>query len=383
MKSPLPAVLCVDDDANILTVLHRVLGTRYELTTVRSGADAIAALQYKQGFAVVVSDLHLPDLDGIAVLCEAEQLAPKAVRLLLSGAADLDDAISAINKGHVFRFVSKPVDATTLLEQVGAAVAQHQLLVAEQQLLEQTVQGAVRAMTEMVALTCPAAHGRGTRLQRLVADLAAIARMPSRWEVEVAALLSSLGFVSLPPRLVQRYLAGDELDGPEQAMIDRLPSITEGLLSGIPRFEGVRAILEQQFLRFDGFGAPRAPKKSEILLGARILHIASDFDLLQCRGLESAPALAEMRARPGQYDPILLRQFEETVGYLGPGIRSMDLLLQEVELGMVFGQDVITPAGVLLIARGQDVTRPLLERIQSHWGEFSTGSRLRMIVAAA
>lgn len=383
MKSPLPAVLCIDDDPAVLLVFQRVLSPRYEVTTALSGADGIAAVQYKGGFAVVITDLHLPDLDGVAVCSEMERLAPEAVRLLISGDAEVDEAISAINKGHVFRFVRKPFDAATLLEQVGAANAQHDLLRSERIVLEQTVQGAVRAMTELVALTCPAAHGRGVRLRQLAGDLAAVARMPMRWEVEVAALLSSLSFVTLPARLVHRHLNGDELDSPEQAMIDRLPTINEGLLAGIPRFEGVRAILRYHTLRFDGVGSPREPKKHDLPLGARILRIASDFDLLQCRGREPHEALAELRARGGVYDAELLRQFEETVGYLGPGIRTVDLFLREVEIGMVFAEDVIAPNGVMLIARGQDVTQTLLERIQGHWAELGSNNRLRMIVSGA
>ena len=243
----------------------------------------------------------------------------------------------------MFRFVRKPVDPQSFGEQVDAATAQHKLVTGDRELLASTVQGAVRAITGLVALTA----------------------VRERWEVEVAALLLPMGLVGLPTKLVER-----------------LPHAAAELLATIPRFEGVSKILCCQGLRFDGAGRAGTPRRGELPVGARILRIVSDFDLLQCAGASVTEALAELRNRSGCYDPGLSRSFEETAGFPGPGLSTVDVMMSEVELGMVFCEDIVTATGVLSIARGQDVTQSMVERIQSKWARLAAHRRVRMIVMA-
>ncbi|MEP6621221.1 MAG: HD domain-containing phosphohydrolase [bacterium] len=372
-------VLCVDDDAPVLQAVARILATRFRVTCTTCAADALAAMQYGDPFAVVVSDLKLPDMDGIALLTQAQTMAPTTVRLLMTGHADLDSVIDAINRGHVFSFLRKPFQAPLLVSQVELAAAQHRLLTSERTLLEDTLHGAVRALSELLSLSCPAAFGRGTRLARHAADLAAALKVPNRWEVEVAAMLSQMGYVILPTAILDRSLRGDELDRSEQAMIDRLPVIEESLLAPIPRLEGVRNILRHQRVRFDGVGSPGGPRSHELPVGSRILKLVADFDQLEYQGRDAMDALEVMMGRHGWYDMDMLNTFAQTSGFMGAGISTMDVRLCDVATNMIFAEDVLTSAGVTLIARGQDVTPALLGRIHSNWEQFARSHWVRMI----
>jgi response regulator RpfG family c-di-GMP phosphodiesterase len=375
-------VLGVDDDPGICDMLERALGATHQVVVVRSGGDALAALQYSEPFDVVISDFEMPGMDGVSLFVQVARFDPLATRLMISGHADLDDAAKAINEGRIFSFLRKPFTVPALRMAVDRAVEHHRLLTAERDLLKDTLHGAVNALSGLLALSCPSAYGRGVRLQRHAADLAAAVQAHDRWAIEMAALLQPLALVTLPDSIVQRLLAGLQLDPSEQSQVDRLPDIVDGLLMKIPRLEGLRDTLKYATCRYDGLGSREGPRGREIPQGARILNIVSAFDGYECRGMESHEAIKAMLREPGAYDPEFLKAFAETTSYLGAGLEAIDLLLCDVKGGMVFAENVSMPNGVMLVARGQDVTPSLLARIHGPWEEFAKGHMVRMVAAA-
>ena len=117
VASPTPRarLLCVDDDPHALAALSRVLRSHYDVTTSTSALAALAQLEGGESFHVVVSDLRMPEMDGVAFLGRVRLLAPDTARVLLTGNADLSGAIAAVNEGQVFRFLVKPCEADALL----------------------------------------------------------------------------------------------------------------------------------------------------------------------------------------------------------------------------------------------------------------------------
>jgi response regulator RpfG family c-di-GMP phosphodiesterase len=375
----LPAVLCVDDEIPVLDSIERLLCSKFDVTKVTNGADAIVALEYGGPFAVVVCDFRLAETDGVTLLARLRAIAPDTVRLLLTGHAAMDDAIAAINEGNIFGFVRKPCPPELLRQRVSDAVAQHRLLTSERELLEQTLGGSIKALTDLLALTCPVASGRSTRLTRYACDIAAALHI-DRWEIEIAAMVSQIGCVTLPPELAERICAGQPLTAAEQATADRLPQIAETILGTIPRLEGVRAILRYQTVLSHG-GAMATG--ADVPIGARILRAAADFDTLDCQGVAVDDAIARMTASPELYDANVVRALAAASSFFGQGLETLEMTLTDVQLGMVFLADVRLPAGLLLIARGQDVTPALQERIRNHWAAFAARERVRVVARAA
>jgi response regulator RpfG family c-di-GMP phosphodiesterase len=374
-------VLCVDDEPHVLDGLARLLRRHYAVYTA-VGADAALALLAQAGpFAVVVADLRMPGLDGVALLERVRALAPETVRLLLTGQADLAAAIGAVNQGQVFRFLTKPCPVGELLGALAAAVAQYRLITAERVLLEQTLRGSIQTLTDILAQVNPAAFGRAMRAKNLAGDLAGRCGDRDRWQIEVAAMLSQLGCVMLPAETVEKIYFGRGLSRPEQQMADRLPQIAERLLASIPRLEEVRRIILYQAKRFDGGGLPEdALKGEDIPWGARVLKVALDFDVLQGQGLAPLLALETMRNRAGWYDPTVLTALADLLGAAAGATEVREVALRTVQPGMVFAEDVKTVRGQLLIARGQEVTESLAERLRYLSPRIEIAEPVRVIV---
>jgi response regulator RpfG family c-di-GMP phosphodiesterase len=313
----------------------------------------------------------MPGMDGATFLTKARIAAPDATRLLLTGQTELDSAIKAINEGRIFRFLTKPCPPPVLAAAVEAAVEQHRLVTSERVLLEQTLRGSVQMLTEVLALAAPAVFGQAMRIQRHARDLASKVPGAPVWPIELAAMLSQLGCISLAPATLEKLREGRPLAPDEQQAVDRLPALAEQFIASIPRLEEVRTALKYQTTAFDGSGAPAgAPKGKDIPLGSRILHLVCDFDRLERGALTAQMALDTMRGRRGRYDPELLELLASTLGGRAREAEVAEMPLRLVRIGMTFLDDVKTHSGTLLVARGHEATASLLERFKN----FAAGS---------
>jgi response regulator RpfG family c-di-GMP phosphodiesterase len=352
-----PRVLCVDDESYVLEGLCDTLRRGFDVRLATGGREGLGILRSDPGsFAVVISDMRMPGMAWAEFLREARDVAPDVVRMLLTGFADVDSAIRAVNEAELFRYLTKPCESAELLSACAAAAAEHQLKVAERQLLEQTLHGSVDALVEVLALANPAAFGRGVRLKTLAGRLACAVDLDNCWEVEVAAMLAHIGAVTLPQATVERLYAGVSLREHERVMAERVPAVTRRLLAKIPRLEGVVEILDTYEQPFH----PESP--GELPIGARVLRIAVDYDVLETEGSGENVAIGVMRGR-GVYDPELLSAFARTVGArtVAPVVREVGVA--GLQIGMTLADDVRNVGGGLLVVRGQPVTEQLIDRL--------------------
>lgn len=355
-------ILCVDDEPGVIEALSLQLRRDFDVVSAASGADGLQMLG-ELSFAVVMCDLQMPEMDGVAFLGRVRSEHPDVVRIVLTGHGDLQVAMAAINEGQIFRFLTKPCRPTELLAAAQAAVEQHRLITAEKVLLQQTLHGSIKTLTDVLALTNPVAFGRATRLKALVTGLAEHLNVTERWQVEMAALLSQLGAITLPPEVAGKLHRGEALDPDEQQMADRTPDVTEKLLANIPRLEPVRAILA----RYAKFGRPMSLAGADasplIDIGVRLLHAALHFDTLESRGMRATDAVATLRGRGNAHDPAILDALVAVRG--GGDIIVKELRLAGLAVGMVFAEDVELSGGALLCARGCEVTTGFLERVRN------------------
>lgn len=369
-------ILFVDDEPNVLAGFARQLRGRYAVETAHGPAEGGRALAARGPFAVVVSDMRMPEMDGARFLARVRAEHPDAVRLLLTGYADLPSAIQAVNDGWIFRFLTKPCPPDALAAALDAALAQHRLVAAERELLEKTLRGSVQVLGELLALTNPPAFERALRIQRLVRALAADVPGAGAWEVDVAAILSQLGYAAVPEHLFEAIEKGHALSAEQEALLDRAPQAAVELLRPIPRLERVTEIVVHQHRRFD---APVPPTGKDIPLGARLLKAACDFDALTLRGVPRRQALDQLRSRPGWYDPDVLAGFGAALARAAePAARTLPV--SAVACGMLVADDVYNDAGACLLRRGTQVTQPLKLRLQSLAAEGRVPPTLRVLV---
>jgi response regulator RpfG family c-di-GMP phosphodiesterase len=355
-----PRMLCVDDEPYVLEALRDILRRSFDVQVTTSPAEAMAHLKREPDqYAIVLSDMRMPIMDGATFLSEARRFAPDATRMLLTGFADLEAATRAVNDAQLFRFLTKPCAADDLMRACTAALLQHQLVTAERVLLEQTLRGSVKALTDVLALANPAAFGRALRVRASVTKLAKAIGMQEPWEVEVAAMLAPIGAVTLPVDTAEKLYAGAPLSAHETAMVDRVPAITRRILDNIPRLKGVMQILDNYGRAFDD-----APANGLIPIGARMLRIARDYDALEAQAVDPALALNTMRSREGIYDADAIEAFAK-ITVSGASVRVRETKVRELRAGMTLANDVRSTAGHLLIARGHESTEGLVERLRN------------------
>ena len=363
-----PKVLCVDDEPRVLEGLSLHLRRMYEVEVATSGNAGLAVLERDKTFAVVISDMRMPGMNGAVFLSRSREIAPDAVRMLLTGQTDMTSAVQAVNVGQIFKFLTKPCPPSTLLTAVDAAAVHYRLITAERVLLEQTLHGTIKALIDILALANPVSFGRATRIKQLVTDLATEVHLDERWQVEVAAMLSQIGAMSLPPETLERVYTNQPLSSEEELMVARVPTVTEDLLRGIPRLETVRRILSTYTKPYRPAEADASPQRTLEHRGACLLRIATDFDALTAQGHSLAHAFDILRGRPGQYDPRLVVALD-TVRCSGSRRQEVrELSLSALQVGMIFAEDVRMLTGTLLVSRGCEVSAGFVERARNFRG---------------
>jgi CheY-like chemotaxis protein len=352
-----PRILCVDDEPRVLQGLRQVLFKSFDITAAPGGQAALALLDSGESFEAVVSDMQMPQMNGATFLAEVRKRCPDVSRLLLTGQADIESAIAAVNRGQIFRFLTKPCPPEELQAALGDAVAQHRLITSERVLLEQTLVGSVRALSEVLALVHPEVFGASMRQHARVRVVAAQLQLPDPWQVEVASMLSSVGYVVLPTDVAMKVQAGATLTPSEREMAAQAPGVVERVLSHIPRLESVRSLLKwQEALR--GAVDPSAPPP----LAAQLLHAVSELGVLEQQSRDTVAAIRDLRAS-GRHPTELIDALATVCQPRAPELRQ--LALDEMESGMILAVDVMSKTGILLMAHGQLVTEPLLQRLRN------------------
>lgn len=367
----LPRVLCVDDEAHIVEALVLHLHKNYQVTTARSGDEALKTLKRIGGAAVVISDMRMPGMDGATLLNNVMHLYPDASRILLTGEPGRDAAVSAVNKGHIFRFLTKPCAPEVIKTAVEAGVVKHRLANTERAILKETLNGCVETLMDVLALTNPTAFGRASRLRRQVMGFAAALGCESHWQLEAATLLLHIGYFSLPAEVVDKIHSGQKLTPQETILAGDAPHIASALLKKVPRLEPVVQILtaltwtDEQIARLGD---------STLGICTRTLGIVLDYDTLVTKGQTVDAALQTLRNRSARFGASLVEQFGAHIA-AEPGNRELRAIpLGVVTPGMTITQEVRTRAGTLLVARGFEVTDAFLEHARTFGPELKSTS---------
>ncbi len=369
-----PRILCVDDEPSVLQGFGLTLRRHFRLTIAMSGNEALSKLSQEEPFAVIMSDMRMPGMNGAALLARVREVAPSSVRILLTGHSDFNSAVEAVNEGQIFRFLSKPCPPDTLIKTLWAGVDQHRLLTMEKELLEKTLRGAIQALSAILDLAQPRSFGRALRVQRMARKTmetlpAEVLASAESWPIEVAAAVSQLGCITVPSEVIDRALSGKPLSAAERAMVERVPAMTLQILGNLPRLEKVTEILENLDARYDGQGRPTsAPRGTFIPLGARLLHVLFDYDQLDAGEHHRAEIFKILRGRPGVYDPAIVDAWETTLNRQAEVAGVQTLRLADLRPGMVLATDLKTAGGTLLMTRGHELTAGSLERLRN----FST-----------
>ena len=365
-KSMNNCILLVDDDQNLLSSLKRQLRKKYRVTTAVGPENGLEAIATGGPFAAILSDLQMPGMDGIQFLSKAKEQVPDSVRIMLTGNADLQKAIQAVNEGHIYRFLTKPCPIDTLSNTIDQALEHHRLVKAEKELLEKTLQGSIKILTELLSLLNPDIFGKASRVKRYAGDMARQLDMPDIWKVETAAMLSQIGCIAMPDKIIEKIQTGRALDENETRHFQTHPGIAADLISHIPRLEEIAEIVACQNNLFDGSGNGENYRKgADIPMGARILKVVLDFDLLESNGMDKKSIVKALNQRSNRYDPQVL---DALVIVFGADSRQTvkSVTLNQLKAGMILQDDLEAETNKLLISRGQEITPIMIQRLKNY-----------------
>jgi FixJ family two-component response regulator len=366
-----PRILLVDHEQELLDGYERSLGKEFDVATASCGRRALETIAATGPFAVVVSGFRMPEMDGVQFLSEVARRSPDSARIMLTGRADVKATIASINQARVLRFLVKPCSPEALATSLRDGVEHHRLVQAERELLERTLRQTVQVLIEVLGLVDPDAYSASAKLRDLIAGLCRRLGLADTWRFELAAMLSQLGTIALPPAPVARFRTGEQLGAADMRLIEGHPQSAYNLLVRIPRLELVaRMVLAQERppmsrpLRHD-----RPDDDDLVAMGAHLLNVAIDYRRLRTRATGSE-AIATMRGRGGPpFRQSLLDALEaETASGAALVVRRRSI--DDLEPGNVLNEDVRTHGSVLLLAAGQELTTAHLQRLR----RFATGS---------
>jgi CheY-like chemotaxis protein len=348
--------------------LALLLRRDYRAVTAAGGQAALEKLKEIGAPAVIMSDMRMPGMDGANLLKTVRRLYPETTRILLTGEPGRDAAVSAINEGQIFRFLTKPCAPEKVLAAIEAGVIYHRLLSAEKTLLQETLIGCIKALIDVLAITNPVAFGRSNRVKSVAMAVAREAGHPTFWQLEAAAMLSQIGYISLPVELVEKLYYGNKLTAEESVLAAGAPAVAQTLLGRIPRLEPVLEILalsqKPTGVSADGLTT----------LGANILRLVLEYDIQVARG--NPTAVQSMRAI-NRHDSQLVDHLAAAVGADSGKVEITEISVGKVKTGMIILDDVRTHMGVLLVPKGFEVTDVFIERMRN-FGPGILSERIRV-----
>ena len=369
-------ILCVDDEPNILSGFQRSLRKQFAIETAPGGAEALAKIEEEGPYAVLVTDMRMPGMDGIQFLQEAQRMTPDSVRIMLTGNADQQTASEAVNEGRIFRFLNKPCSPEDLAHALTAGLEQYRLITAEKELLEKTLGGTIKMLMEILAAVDPDLFGRAQALRLNMRALAGPLRAASLiapsdlWPLELAALLARVGTVTVPPFIAAKARQGQPLSEAETKMWQRVPETGYTLLRNIPRLETVAQIVRFQHKHFDGGGVPNGPVCGEMIpLGARMLKLLLDLAEIEAGHVAREGAFTLMQRQAKRYDPVVLaaaRLCLIEADPPAPELPSVAIPFKSLAIGHVLAGDIQTVEGKVLLTAGRQITDVLLERLHNY-----------------
>ena len=421
----LASVLFVDDEPNILASLRRLFRpSGYKVFTAESGAAGLALLEQER-VDLVVSDMRMPEMDGAHFLEQVRARWPETVRILLTGYSDVESILAAINRGEIYRYITKPWDDNDIMLVVRHALERRALeqeknrlealtriqneelkmlnLSLEAKVAERTAElmasrdtileankklkgnfiTTIKILSGMIEMRGGNLSGHARRVADLARRIAVQLDLPApeAQEVFIAALLHDIGKIGFSDELLGlpvSLIVGDYL-----GVFRKHPLRAEQLLMPLEDLRGVAAVLRSHMERFDGAGFPDGIAGELIPLGARILALASDYDNLQIG------ALVQRRVLPAdakqiiydssgkRYDPAVVAAFRALLdGAPAEKIRDQAAVAAYLVPGMVLSRDLVSSEGFMLLSADHVLDERMIQQVR----DFETKNEVRLYI---
>lgn len=358
-------VLFVDDDQMLLSSMERCLGLQFELDTALSGTEALEKIDSAGNYAVIVSDMRMPLMNGIEFIQEARQRSPESVYLMLTGNQDIQTAARAVNEGQVKQFLNKPCDPSEIASAIDLALCQYDFKSTERELLNKTFVGAVAIFTDMLETLKPDLLGRAGRVVQVLELLLKQLGLTPRWEYKIAGQLSQLGFALLPAKDFEGVVDIDPTDPAAVELIQQACDSSAGIVERVPRLDRVAAIIRASAECHGGFeNLDPTAEQDVVAAGASLLYAARIVEWLTSQKASEAEAHRVVDQHLQGADAALINAAKE----IYPVELSADHLsvpLDQLKPGMVLYDDALLQSGRTLLNAGRRLSATHIEKLRS------------------
>lgn len=399
------SILIVDDEPVVLMALKLTLERQgHSIVACSSPLKALAILA-ERDFAVIISDQRMPEMMGLDFLIESRRIRPQASRILITAVLNLPTIVDAINKGEIFRFVAKPWLREELIATVCNAVQRHELVAHNEALqketlalnaqlteansalasrvleleerqqrlnaanreLESNYENSLELCRRILTTFDPILGGEAKVLVELAKQMAATAHftVEERHDLCAAARLCDLGLIGVTREMLRTFRQHPErLTKREIASLHNHPVYSQTLATLVDSSTSLGEIIRGHHERFDGQGFPDGLSGKSIPWPARCLAVAVGYVE---SGLSKSTGSEMILSHSGSaYDPEAVRLFLKATNLTQLPRLVREILLNELEDGMVLANDIYSPHGMLLVGEGQRLSRPIIAKIQSH-----------------
>jgi response regulator RpfG family c-di-GMP phosphodiesterase len=426
-------ILCVDDDRSVLDLLCLQLQRAgHHPLLAANGQEGLAVLQ-STAVSMIISDYRMPGMSGTDLLARCRTVQPEAVRIILTGHADVEAAMEAINQGEVYRFLSKPWNKDTLLASVQQALSDLDMrrefavlrerlrekneeleamnAALERRVIERTNElqmafdfsnalnedlraqnrAVVEAFAGLIDLRNPLLGSHCRRTAGFAESLCRKLGLSEQTRVHdtvMAALLHDLGKLALPDEILLKDAS--QLGPRERAEVEKHPILGESQLQVLNGMAATARLIRQHHENVDGSGYPDGLLQEQIPLEARILRVADVYEERTRggarRGVEEHLVLQAMDQQIGKsFDPAV---FQALLGVLADrtqahgSVAQTPVALDELADGMILAKDLRTHSGVLLAREGERLGALHLQKIHNLLSVFPAPSHALILAEA-
>ncbi|BBN83660.1 two-component system response regulator [Pseudoalteromonas sp. A25] len=409
-------VLCVDDDASVLRSLSRLLKhNKIDVVTLTCAQEALSELKTKE-FEVVISDMRMPKMDGIEFLSQVKELAPDTQRILLTGYADIDSTISAINQAKIHAFLNKPWENEHLVHVITQASEKYRLKKHNEQLqahiveqnkqlnnlnhsLEQLVEKRTKQIRQVLKqLETSHKHEQNEHKAtvellynfinanpyldgKLASKIARTCRLVAKHmqlankQVQTAGMagfLAQVGLLAMDPALYK--VPTNQLTDQQKKLFYTHPATAQLMLMPAQHLNDVTEAIYHQFEKYNGEGIPKGLAKDQIPMCAQILAVARDYwqyinNNHKTDADKHADALSHIKAfNEHLYHPKVVRALEKCASQLQKKpdhAGSMQIITSEQLIpGMILGLAVHNHQGIMLLPKGHIFTAVSIAKLK-------------------
>ena len=355
-------ILFVDDDELVLSGLTLTVGRKYDISTAISGMEGLEVFEKEGPFAVIVSDFNMPQMDGSEFLREIRQKDKEVVTMLLSGGANFNEVSDAVRRGGIFRLIGKPCPTELMVENLDQALKQYRTIRAEKDMLEQTMNGVVRAITTILAASKPLFFGRSERVKQLAFDLAKELNLTEDWRLELASTFSYLGYLTLPDEVQEKLYNNEDVPDEIMDVVKVFPNFANGILKAIPRLEEITPIIsriDEDYEASDSDDGDSAKLASLIRLAKHYERYASD-------GYSRTDIFGILDKSPDVYFPGALEALRKIKDYSKGEAEVEEVSIDKLKSGMRILQELRLPNGTLVAPKGSKVDQHFIKVVENY-----------------